>query len=217
MPAIIKQLEVGPMANYAYLFGCEATHTFVLIDPSAEVPRLLETLRELGGELSAVINTHAHADHVAGNAEVAAAFSVPLIAHQDAHYSAGDMMSQQIYALLGGAPSPEPDRRVQHGEKIEVGELSLEVVHAPGHTPGDMVLYHPGAAFTGDVLFVGGLGRTDLPGSDAAEMMRSLRDRLGTLPDDTVVYPGHDYGPRPTSTIGEEKRTNPFLAQALRG
>ncbi|MFH1808261.1 MAG: MBL fold metallo-hydrolase [Pseudomonadota bacterium] len=215
MNAIIQQFEVGPMANFAYIFGCASTRQVVIIDPTAEVPRLLHAVEELGATLVAVINTHGHADHIAGNAAVLAARPVPLIVHASCELHGDGMMSRQIFAMLEGGPSPEPTRRVQHGDKIAVGELELEVVHAPGHTPGDMLLYHRGAVFTGDVLFVGGLGRTDLPGSSMQQMARSLRERVATLPDDTVVYPGHNYGPRPTSTIGQEKRFNPYVAEVL--
>ena len=114
-------------------------------------------------------------------------------------------------SMTGGATSPPPDRLLEDGERVEVGRISLEVIHTPGHSHGGICLHGGGAVFTGDVLFVGAVGRTDLPGGSASALRRSIRERLLVLPEDTVVYPGHDYGPSPTSTIGREARTNPFL------
>ena len=215
MTAIIQQIAVGPMGNFSYLVSCPETKQAVLIDPSAEPERLLAEVQALEATLIAVINTHGHVDHIAGNAAILEATGVPLIAHADAELRGSDAMTMQFLAMLQGRPSPQPDRRVQHGERIEIGKVWLEVIHTPGHTPGDMSLYTPGAVITGDVLFVGGIGRTDLPGSSHAELERSLTEKLGQLSDDTVVYPGHDYGMQPTSTIGQEKRSNPFMRAAL--
>jgi glyoxylase-like metal-dependent hydrolase (beta-lactamase superfamily II) len=117
---------------------------------------------------------------------------------------------------LAGEPSPQPERRVHDGELIEFGQAALKVIHCPGHTPGDIALHTQGAVITGDVLFVDAVGRTDLPGSSLQTLEHSLRYKLATLPDDTIVYPGHDYGHAVTSTIGAEKQHNPFMRAALK-
>lgn len=217
MEPIIQQIVVGPMANFAYIFGCSQSKQVVLIDPSAEPEKLLSAVAELDAKLVAVVNTHGHVDHVAGNAAIMEATGAPLITHADAKPDQMDPMSHQFLAMLQGKPSPTPDRTVVEGDTIDVGEQSLQVIHTPGHTPGDMVLYTKGAVFTGDVLFVGGIGRTDLPGSSHAELGRSLVNKLAPLPDDTVVYPGHNYGDRPSSTIGQEKSGNPYMRAAMTG
>jgi hydroxyacylglutathione hydrolase len=116
-----------------------------------------------------------------------------------------------MFRMYGGKPSPPADRTVREGDFIEVGQIRLRVIHTPGHSPGSMVLLLNGYAFTGDTLFVEAVGRTDLPGGSGEVMFDSIRKKLCTLPDETVVLPGHNYGSMPTSTIGHEKQFNPFL------
>lgn len=215
MDAIVVQLEVGPMANFAYIFGCPVTREVVLIDPTADTERLLREVASLGATLVGAINTHGHVDHVAGNAAIKQATGVPFYAHRAAAIGERDALNAMYLQLLGGSQPPRPDHLFDDGDEIEVGQQRLKVIHAPGHTPGDVLLYSPGALFTGDVLFVGGIGRTDLPGGSLEQLFRSLRERVAPLPAETVVYPGHDYGPRPTSTVGDEMRHNPFFQEAL--
>ena len=217
MDPIVAQIEVGPMANFAYIFGCKITHEVVLIDPTAETERLLRAVELLDARLVGAINTHGHVDHVAGNAALKRATGVPFYAHPAAGVGEGDPMSAMYLQMLGGEPPPPPDRLVEGGHEIAVGEQRIKVLHAPGHTPGDVLLYAPGHLFTGDTLFVGAIGRTDLPGGSIETLYRSLREQVAPLPDDTVVYPGHDYGPRPTSTVGEEMHHNPYFREALAG
>ena len=121
------------------------------------------------------------------------------------------LLGKAMAMVTGGEPSPAPERLLQDGDRIEIGMVGLQVLHTPGHTKGDICLVGHGVVFTGDVLFVGGVGRTDLPGGSASLLRESLRTKLLTLPAETVVYPGHDYGPHPTSTVGNEKRANPFV------
>lgn len=215
MIPIVHQLAVGSMANFAYIVACPTTQQAIVIDPSAEIERIAAEVKAHGYQLIAVVVTHGHPDHVAGVAALERLHKVPLIAHRAAGVGEFNLMDSAFLLMLGGERPPRPDRLVGDGETIDVGSVQLKVIHAPGHSPGDMLLYAPGAVFTGDVLFVQGVGRTDLPGGSHQAFVRSLRDKVGTLPDDTVVYPGHDYGPRPTSTIGDEKRRNPELRAAL--
>jgi len=215
MVPIVHQLAMGSMANFAYIVACPTTHQAIVIDPSAEAERIASEVKAHGYQLIAIVVTHGHPDHVAGVAALERLTKVPLIAHRDAGVGEFHLMDSAFLLMLGGERPPKPDRLVGDGDTIEVGTVQLKVMYAPGHTPGDMLLYTPGAVFTGDVLFVQGVGRTDLPGSSHATFVRSLRDKVGALPDDSVVYPGHDYGPRPTSTIGDEKRNNPELRAAI--
>lgn len=221
MALIFKQIEVGPMANFAYIFACSETGHAVLVDPSAEPQKLLAMLDAEQLTLQAIINTHGHADHIAGNAAIKAQHDVPVYVHRDADLRPYRIVSAQIFRALQGQQAPEPEHRLDDNATIKVGKLSLQVIHAPGHSPGDILLYWPGdddneaLVMTGDVLFVEAIGRTDLPGSAHLQMENSLRDKVATLPDATRVYPGHNYGPRPSSSIGVEKRRNPFLREAL--
>lgn len=177
----------------------------LVIDPGDETPELVEALR--GVSVRAVVNTHCHCDHSGGNAALVARTKAPLLIHRD------DLPLLRILEEQGrmfGVPfeaSPEPDGFLSEGDTIEVGGAMLRVLHAPGHTPGHIVLVGEGMVLAGDVLFAGSIGRTDMPGGSYPQLLASIRTKLLTLPDDTVVYSGHG-GP---TTIGDERRTNPFL------
>lgn len=208
---IIEQMKVGDFEVFAYIVGCEETGEGVVIDPAADVDRILGMARSKGiREIKYLINTHCHADHVGGNKELKALTGAQILIHQED----ADRLSSPpdfILQIFHCEASPPPDRMLSDGERIEIGRQSLSVIHTPGHTPGGICLYAPGHLFTGDTLFVGAVGRTDLPGGSVRQLLNSIRTRLFTLPADTVVYPGHDYGHSPRSTVGEEKRYNPFL------
>ena len=209
------------MDNFAYIVACTQRREALLIDPCAETDRLLSMLQQDDLKLVGLVNTHGHADHTAGNRAILQRHDVPVYAHSQAEFRAEDPISRQIFAALGGQAADSPTRRVDDGDAIDFGEQQLRVIHAPGHTPGDILLYwpgddsHVGFVVTGDVLFVGAIGRTDLPGSSEPQMQQSLRDKVASLPDSTRVFPGHDYGPRPDSIIAHEKRSNPYLMQAM--
>lgn len=187
---IIKQLEIGAMDNFCYVVGCEATRKALVIDPGADVRRIVAEARKAGLDIEMIVNTHTHGDHTAGNARLKALTGADIILHE------GD-----------AAGYPGADVRLNQEKTLKLGQITFEVIHTPGHTPGGICLYADGNLFTGDTLFVGDSGRTDLPGGDRSTLGASIR-RLMTLPDDTVVWPGHDYGPTPSSTIGWEKRHN---------
>ena len=184
------------MANFSYLVSDEATRRAVLIDPSGDVGPMIEAIRREGLDLAYVLNTHGHADHTSGNRAVVAATGARVAAHR--------------------ACRVPKDLELDDGAALEVGSLRIEVIHTPGHTPDGVCLLVGGKLFTGDTLFVGECGRTDISGGDASSMYDSLFGKLLELPDETEVYPGHDYGPRPRSTIGEERRSNYTLAPRTR-
>jgi hydroxyacylglutathione hydrolase len=199
------------MQVFAYVVGCETTREALLVDPAAEVDRILAEVRAEGLDVRLIVNTHPHPDHTAGNRRAKEMTGAPIAVHRDAARALGAALSPAMAAITGGEASPPADRLLEDGETIEVGRVSLEVIETPGHSHGGICLHGGGAVFTGDILFVGAVGRTDLAGGSARDLRASIRKRLFVLPDETLVYPGHDYGPSPTSTIGAEKRTNPFV------
>jgi len=207
---IIKQLTVGPMGVCCYVVGCEKTGKAAVIDPGGGEELVLRTAREAGLAVEAIINTHGHPDHVCGNGAIKEATGAPIIMHEkDAEFFARSQV-KDYFSMLGLPESPPVDRTVVGGDTIDIGAVALKVLFTPGHTPGGICLYHPGDVFTGDTLFVGGVGRTDFPGGDAATLARSIREELLVLPSGTKVWPGHGYG-GDVSTIGAEAASNPFL------
>jgi glyoxylase-like metal-dependent hydrolase (beta-lactamase superfamily II) len=194
---IIRQFELGPLANYNYLLGDRDTGAAVIIDPSDEVAPLLEELKKNQLKLSAVLLTHGHYDHVGGAADLAAEHDIP------------------VYLSEHEAPFHTPRcknlTRTKDGEKIKVGSLVVECLHTPGHTPGCQCFLVEGNLFTGDTLFIDAIGRIDLPGGNARAMVKSLQ-RIKLLPDDTVIWPGHHYGEPAHEKLGVLKRGNPYLA-----
>lgn len=207
---IIKQIEVGHMAVFAYLVADDGGGEGLVIDPAADTDHILAVARKHKIDIKYIVNTHGHVDHIAGNVEMKAKTGAPIIVHED---DAPMLTSTPAIMLrmFGAKQSPPADITVRDGQLITVGNTSLQVIHTPGHSPGGIALYAPGVVFTGDTLFVEAVGRTDLPGGSWPLMLHSIQTRLLTLPDDTNVYPGHNYGRMPTSTIGHEKKHNPFL------
>jgi glyoxylase-like metal-dependent hydrolase (beta-lactamase superfamily II) len=208
---IVDQVEVGNFAVFAYIIGCRDAGEGVIIDPAAEVDRLMTIAHSRGiTRIKYIINTHAHADHAGGNRKLKGLTGAEIVIHkEDAERLARP--SPFILQLFECEASPPPDRTVTDGELIEFGRLHLKVLHTPGHTAGSICLLADGQVFTGDTLFVGGIGRTDLPGGSFNLLIHSIQTKLVTLPEETVILPGHNYGVRPRSTLGQEKRSNPFI------
>ncbi|MBI4798227.1 MAG: MBL fold metallo-hydrolase [Desulfarculus sp.] len=208
----IVQIMVGQMAVYAYLVACEQTGQALVIDPAGNEERIAQEATGQGFSIVGIVNTHGHPDHTCGNARLKELTGAPILVHEQ---DAGPMVSREALsfaAMLGCAGTPPADRTFTHGEVLQAGqEVALTVIHTPGHTPGSVCLYTPGHVFTGDTLFVGAVGRTDLPGGSWPQMLKSIEERILTLPAETVVWPGHDYGESPQSTVGQEREHNPFL------
>ena len=194
----IFQTEVGLLSNFNYFIADAERGQCAVVDPAYEVDRLLRELGTRGWQVAAILLTHTHHDHVDGAEELARATSAPV------HVGAGELEAAQR-----AAPSARVVGLVG-GERITVGELSIEAVPTPGHTVAGTSYLVEGNVFTGDTLFIGGCGRTDFPGGDPHVLYQSLQ-RLAALPEETRVYPGHDYGKTPTSTIGWERTSNPYL------
>ncbi len=208
---IVKQYEVGNFAVFCYLIGDEDTKEGLFIDPADETDKLISEAKSHGLEkIKYIVNTHSHVDHVMGNAAMVKKTGAKIIIHEE---DARDLLRIPSYLLdmFKATPSPTADILVKERDVIQVGKVGLKVIHTPGHSPGGMSLYIDGMVFTGDSLFVGAVGRTDFPGSSWEELETSIRNKLYTLPGETVVFPGHNYGPAPTSTIEYEKRHNPFV------
>ncbi len=207
----IIQIPLAKMATFCYVVADKNTKTCALIDPAFEIEKILQTVKENDLKVTYVINTHCHSDHSAGNAVVVEVTGAKLLIHKkDARFL--KRFPNKIFTrLLGGKKSPLPDILLNDGDRIDIGETKLEVIHTPGHTPGGISLYCKGHVITGDTLFVGNIGRTDLPGGSLKQLVSSVKEKLYTLPGDTIVWPGHHYGSTTSSTINIEKRTNPFI------
>lgn len=208
---IVRQFEVGNFSTFSYLIGDEQAGEGLFIDPADGQDMLLKEAASCGLTIKYIVNTHFHIDHVMGNREMVRRTGAKIIIHEADAPRLGHT-EPDLLQLFGAVESPPADIRVADGEQIRVGAVVLQVIHTPGHTPGGMCLYTDGMVFTGDTLFVGSVGRTDLPGGSYPVLEHSIRTRLYTLPGDTVVFPGHNYGSRPTSTIQRERRTNAIVS-----
>jgi glyoxylase-like metal-dependent hydrolase (beta-lactamase superfamily II) len=208
---LIKQMPVGQMAVFCYIVGCAETLECVLIDPAGSEEKILKVLARKKMQARYIVNTHGHPDHTCGNQRIQEGTGAQIVMHE-ADARLFDTPAARIMARqMGFRPSPPVDWSVRDGDPISFGRETLRVIHTPGHTPGGICLYGRGNLFTGDTLFVGAAGRTDLPGGSLDILLDSLRNKIGALPDETVIRPGHDYGDRPTSTVGREKQTNPYF------
>jgi len=206
----IQQVTVGMMGVCCYIVSCEKTGKAAIIDPGGDEEKILDACRKENLDVEYIIATHGHPDHVCGNGPIQEATGAKIIMHKDDADFFARPEIKDYFSMLGLAESPPADIIVEDGDTITLGEEHLQVLHTPGHTPGGICLYNAPDCFTGDTLFVGGVGRTDFQGGSMQELSRSIQEKLLTLPADTVVWPGHGYGGS-KSTIGEEARSNPFF------
>jgi glyoxylase-like metal-dependent hydrolase (beta-lactamase superfamily II) len=202
-------LAVGPLACNCSIFGDEATREAIVVDPGDDVEQIERILRRHGLRVSAILITHAHIDHIGGAHRLRALTGAPVCLHPD-DLVIYDQLEMQA-AWLGLTPPPRVpiDRDLREGDKFVLGQAGFEVLHTPGHTPGSLCLWIPQEKklIAGDTLFRDSIGRTDLPGGDGRQILRSIRDKLLVLPDETFVIPGHG----PTTTLGRERERNFFL------
>jgi len=203
-------MQVGHMAIFAYIVGDPESGEALVIDPAANCGGIIKVAQQNNLNIKYIINTHGHVDHISGNTEMKKKTGAEIIIHKD-DAELLVFTPPMVFKMFGAEQSPPADITVNDGDLITVGGLSLKVIHTPGHSPGGMSLYTKGYVFTGDTLFVEAVGRTDLPGGSWSVMHRSITERLCTLPDDTKVLPGHNYGRMPTSSIGHEKMYNPYI------
>jgi len=201
----LKQMELGPMQNFVYLIGDVETRDCVVVDPAWEIDAILDAVAADGMRLKGALVTHTHQDHVGGHLF---GFDIPGLEELLGKAAVKVYVHKAEREFLRGYGSDVV--KVDGGDTVEVGRRAITFLHTPGHTPGSQCFLVDGRLISGDTLFIRSCGRTDLPGSDPEQMYHSLTRRLGALPDDTVVFPGHNYGGT-TTTIGDEKRQNPMM------
>ena len=187
----VYQIPVGPMQNFSYIVEDESTHEAIIIDPSWDLDKITQIVEEQNLNPKYIVNTHWHDDHTRGNEELAAEISAKIVQHE--------------------VSTLQNDMTVKDGDSIKFGCSELVVYHTPGHSKDSICLVGDGKIFSGDTLFVGNCGRIDLPGGSSRELYHSLFDVISNLDDGLIMYPGHDYGSAQTSTIGNEKMTNPVM------
>lgn len=214
-PLDIRTFMSAGFGQNAYLVACRETGHAIAIDPGGEAEAMAATAESDGWEVDGVILTHAHVDHVEGVAELVRRTGAPVHLHRaDRPLYEGLAQQAAMFGLRVDTPPPV-DHDLQDGQELTVGNCRFQVRHVPGHSPGHVLLYseEAGVAFVGDVVFMGSIGRTDLPGGDFQELMRSIRERVLTLPDDTTLLAGHG----PGTTVGHERVANPFLVPQYGG
>ncbi|MEW5900989.1 MAG: MBL fold metallo-hydrolase [Acidobacteriota bacterium] len=198
---------VGPLDTNCYLAYCGETLECAVLDPGAEAERIFPLILELGLNPTLILNTHGHIDHIGANKDVKEKFRIPLAIHGLDSPLLEKVQQFELSFFLGARESPPADRLLKDGDVLTIGKSTLRVLHTPGHTPGSVSFLGDAILFSGDTLFNGGVGRTDLPGGSTKDLEESIRGRILTLPSDTIVLPGHG----PWTTVGEEKESNPFL------
>lgn len=207
---LFRALELGPFLANCYIVGSDRTGEGIIIDPVAEAETIMDNVRQLGLTIKLIIATHSHPDHIMALGQIKEETGAPFAMHEaeSAGMIASGMARVMGMFMSGSAePLPKPDMLLKDGEAIEVGDLSFTVLHTPGHSPGGISLYGHGMVFVGDTLFNFSIGRTDFPGCSHQQLIESINSKLLTLPDETIVYPGHG----PQTTIRAERQHNPFL------
>jgi hydroxyacylglutathione hydrolase len=207
---LFKQLELGPMQNFVYLLGDPATRSLAVVDPAWEIERILDEARRHDMEITHLLVTHFHPDHLGGR--------MMGMSVQGAAELLAAGVKAKVYIHKAEAPyvnrvsdlSASDLHTVEAGDVVNVGRVPVKFIHTPGHTPGSQCFLVGDSLVSGDTLFIGSCGRVDLPGSDPRQLYDSLKT-LGDLPETTRLYPGHNYASAPSSTIGEQKRRNPFM------
>jgi len=210
----VRMFTVGPVAENAYVFRRPDDKRALMIDPGDEAERLIAAVDELGVQVEAILLTHTHFDHVGAVAPLALHTGAPVYCPEGEAFVLADIMKWVPWAGFGPFESYDADVLISGGERLELAGFSIDVLSTPGHSPAHVTyrVADEEAIFSGDVLFEGSVGRTDLPGGDAPTLMASIADLLGRLPDETRVYPGH----MGITTLGHERATNPFLRELAR-
>ncbi|WP_456431044.1 MBL fold metallo-hydrolase [Thermosulfuriphilus sp.] len=214
---IIHGLTLGPFEVRCYIVACKETKEALVIDPAAAPELIHSRLLEEGLNLRYIVNTHGHADHTAANSPLKRLTGALIAMHEDDDDFFRRPENYRLFEAWGFGPNEPADIRLKEGDRLIVGTVELRVIHTPGHSPGSICLYGRGVLFTGDTLFVGAVGRTDLPGGNFETLLRSIKEKILPLPAETVIHPGHDYGEAPTSTLAREKKTNPYIVEFILG
>lgn len=208
---ILERIVVGPFEVNCYIFGDAKTKEVLVVDPGEDFPVIWGTIQKAEYKIKGIVLTHGHADHIGAVAELKNKTLAPIYIHpEDKEMLTDPKLNRSIYWGVA-ITAPPADRFLKEGEILKIGSLSLKVIHTPGHTPGGVCLEHDKILFSGDTLFAGSIGRTDFPGSSFQSLIDSIKKKLLILPDEVEIYPGHG----PSSTIGEERVSNPFLQEEL--
>ena len=206
---IIKELVVGPLMANCFIFGCKQTKEAVVIDPGGDADRILLALSDSNLKVKYIINTHGHFDHVSGNEKMKTATDAKILIHPLDAPMLGMLSTNAAIFGISVENSPPCDKTIEEGETVSFGNITLDVIHTPGHTPGGISLHTDDIVFVGDTLFAGSIGRTDFPGGDFDTLIASIQNKLFKMEDDVRVFSGHG----PETSIGKEKRYNPFVGQ----
>jgi len=205
---IIEMLVTGVFQENCYLVGCEDSKEAMVVDPGDDPADVLKAIERLDLKANLIVITHEHMDHIGAITPVREATKAQLAMHPLAYERSAEQIRVSQAWLGRELPSvAEPDIYLEDGQELRVGNLRFRALHCPGHTPGHMVYFGEGVLFSGDVLFNLSIGRFDLPGGDGRQLLKSIQEKVLTLPEETIVYPGHG----PQTTIGDEKKNNPFL------
>ena len=204
---IIKNIVVGPLEVNCYILGCEDTKEAAIIDPGDNADEIISNIEKEGLNPKFIINTHAHFDHIGGVKVIQDHFKIDFILHEGDLFLVENASEQATAFGLKPISKPVVNKNATNGEKVNLGNKSITVIHTPGHSPGGVCYYSDNNVFVGDTLFAGSIGRTDLPGGSYDTLINSIKENLFPLGDSTIVYPGHG----PSTTIRNEKEHNPFL------
>ena len=204
---LLETLVVGPLSVNCYIFACEKTHQAAIVDPGDEADQILSVVKKLDCRVKYILLTHGHIDHLSQIPILKNKLKAEFLMHEQ---DIPLVQSASTQAALFGLPDPgdlKPDRFLNDGDIIHLGELTIQVFHSPGHSPGSITFQVNQKLFVGDLIFNGSIGRTDLPGGDYSQIIESIQKKIFTFPDSVEIYPGHG----PATTVGIEKNTNPFF------
>ncbi|MFP4083244.1 MAG: MBL fold metallo-hydrolase [Candidatus Aminicenantes bacterium] len=202
-----ESVVVGALETNCYVVYCPETLECGVVDPGAEAEKIIRIILRKKLNPVIILNTHGHVDHVGANQDLKDRFNVPLCLHPADRSMLKNILQSDMGFLLGAKESPAPDRDLKDGEEVKIGRSSLRVVHTPGHSPGSVSFLGDGFLLSGDAIFYGGVGRTDLPGGSWQELENSIRSKILTLPPETSILPGHG----PFTSVRQEKNWNPFI------
>ena len=200
-------IVVGSLETNCYVVYCQDSLECAVVDPGAEADRIFQLIARKSLKPALILNTHGHIDHIGANKDIKEKFNIPLYIHSADSAMLGNIKQSEMAAFLGVTDSPSPDHLLNDGDKIKIGKSFLRVIHTPGHSPGSVCFLGDGFLLSGDTLFLGGVGRTDLPGGSWKDIESSIKNKILTMPDEMIVLPGHG----PFTTVGQEKRANPFI------
>ena len=204
---ILQTVVVGPLSENCFVIGCEATKTGAIIDPGDEAAQIIRIVEKQALEIKYILLTHGHIDHLAVLQKLKEKYQAEFLMHQDDLLLVKNASMQAAMFGLPDPGAPTPDRFLAEGDTVTLGKLSINILHTPGHSPGSITFFVDDKLFVGDLIFSGSIGRTDLPGGNYEQLIQSVENKIFTLPDATVIFPGHG----PATSAGTEKRYNPFF------